>query len=185
MMPKGKEFYNYHYNASNRYDVHYTKSRYYKLWVRVIGMLEKIGSKNIMSLGCGTGQFEEMLCDNGYDVIGVDFSDVAIEKAMGKSNAEFLCLDIVKAFNMYKDLIKGTVVILETLEHIDDLELLIQFKQGTNIVFMVPSKEEASHLRVFKTVDDILDRYGVVMDIDRASIEVHSDRFFICRGVIK
>lgn len=181
--PFDSAFYDNYFRHDEKYDVHYTKSRYYRLWIRAIGMLEKIGSKRVVSLGCGTGQFEQMLSEKGYDVVGVDFSGVAINKAREKSNATFLCLDLIKDYEKYKDFITETVIILETLEHIDDLALLDKLDKGLNIVFMVPSADAVSHVRTFKNIDEVKERYKDTISI--MHYENHSDRFFLCMGVIK
>lgn len=53
-----------------------------------------------LDLACGEGQNAIWLASLGWDVLGVDYSDVAIEKARGRAQhagiqAEFACADLV------------------------------------------------------------------------------------------
>lgn len=66
----------------------------------------------VVDLGCGTGTLTEMLYEAGYDMIGVDYSEEMLEKAMEKKNrsgAEILYLNQdMRELELYSTV--GTVV---------------------------------------------------------------------------
>lgn len=52
----------------------------------------------ILDIGFGTGTLTKRLCDNGFRVTGIDFSEKMIEIAESKMKAKFLCYDFTKGF---------------------------------------------------------------------------------------
>jgi SAM-dependent methyltransferase len=52
----------------------------------------------VVDLGCGSGIFAELLCNSGYDVLGIDLSPVMIEMAERRvPEAEFRCESLLTA----------------------------------------------------------------------------------------
>ena len=177
--PMGPEYYDRQFEVDPKYSVHYKDSRYYKIWMRVVGKLLDCNIWAVTSIGCGTGQFENLLTDYGIGVVGIDFSQVAIDKARKTCPlGTFVCKD-VKDYKFDST----PVVALEIFEHVDDLELIGKLPHGVVIVFMVPSRDAAAHVRVFENEENIRERYSAVIEIEE--IENHSDRYFICVGNVK
>jgi SAM-dependent methyltransferase len=96
-------------------DTHYSKmARYYDaVYANIVdyksneAFLEKIfkkhrdqGTRTILDIACGTGNYTFVFADHGYDVAGIDISDemlqAAREKAHGRSNPRFLKMDMRK-----------------------------------------------------------------------------------------
>lgn len=61
----------------------------------------------------------------------------------------------------------NAVVCLEVLEHIEeDLEIIKNIKSGTDIIFSVPNFNQESHVRFFKNINSIKERYNNLLKIN-------------------
>lgn len=153
------EYYDSIYKTSKEYNQHYTKSRYYNLWKRVIKNLDQ--NKTVFEFGCGTGQLAEMLHDNKFvSYFGIDFSEEAIRiaKLINANNFTFVVGDILNMC-LPKDVDDEgektpQIICCETLEHIEkDKEFINRLREvypGSRIVFTVPTFNDAAHVRYFK-----------------------------------
>lgn len=57
----------------------------YEEWAEEIsGILTAKNCKTVLELGCGTGTFSELLCEHGFEVVGIDLSPDMIEIANAK-----------------------------------------------------------------------------------------------------
>lgn len=163
-----------------KYNCHYSGSVYYEMWDKVISYLGY--EDNILEIGCGTGQFAQMLIEGGmYETyVGIDFSEVAIQKATEKNGEYFFLHDARKPVYYGYD----TVICLETLEHIDnDILVLKNLKSGTKFIGSVPMGKDPAHVRVFKTQESIIERYGKLIDIEE--ITEFDIKKFVFKGIIK
>ena len=157
-------YYDKVFSTSAKYAAHPTKTPYVKLWARAIELLDN--PPLIVDLGCGPGQFAQMLCESGYDgiYIGFDFSPVAIEKARKRVAGErcyFATQDLRTARLGNRS---AVFLCLETLEHLDDdLELLRKIPVGAKVIFSVPNFGDAAHVRKFDNEQAIQERYGDLM----------------------
>lgn len=76
----------------------------YDMWLEyLVNLIKKQGSdvKNILELGCGTGNITLKLLENGYEIVGIDYSDEMLEIAREKtleydSKVFFLSQDITE-----------------------------------------------------------------------------------------
>lgn len=166
-------YYDEMYLHNAEYKKHYKDSFYLPLWEAAA---ELIGYEEcILELGCGVGQFAQFLLDNfdrflkgksdGCDYIGIDFSGEAIARARKTSRLTFKQEDInLIDFKEYSWI--HAVVILETLEHLeDDLELLRKIKEK-RIIITVPEFDDPAHVRFFPTQDDVINYYSQVLCIN-------------------
>lgn len=53
-----------------------------------LGIVEEIGARSVLDLGCGTGVFALMLADRGITAIGVDPAGASLDVARSKPGAE-------------------------------------------------------------------------------------------------
>jgi ubiquinone/menaquinone biosynthesis C-methylase UbiE len=53
-----------------------------------VAIVEEIGARSVLDLGCGTGVFALMLADRGVDVIGVDPAGASLDVARAKAGSE-------------------------------------------------------------------------------------------------
>ena len=104
-----------------------------------LNLIKKFNFKRVIELGCGLGHFTNKIREIGVDVLGVDISKTAIEKARTKHpNGKFLQGDILD-FEIYKrynpDLIIMAEITWYVLEKLDDF--LEFFKSEMKNVFII------------------------------------------------
>jgi len=179
---KDKEFYNRVYSTEEKYADNYKELPYYPVFLVAKGMIGEIENPRIIELGCGTGQFAQMLWDNGFkEYLGIDLSERAIHNARMMSPQAFEVEDIrsyvvdAEKFN--------TIVALEVFEHIKyDLEMLGGLPSGISIIFSLPTFDGPGHVRFFKRKEDIEVRYSEQVDIQEI---VKYQHWHIVKGVVR
>lgn len=192
------EYMNNMYSEFPEYLLHYTKTHkcIRDMFSRAIEFLNGFGKDvEIYEIGCGSGQFANMLFDNGFvNYKGFDFSEkaVAIAKEANPDYADkFTCAD---AFELLPALSKKSSAVFfcfEVLEHInDDKKLLDLLPSGSTVIFSVPNFYAFNHIRTFDCAKQIYDRY-TSLDITDCVELAGSDKpgsesiFFLTRGVKK
>ena len=166
---KGSKYYDDIYRDSIRYRLPYYNSNYYKVWQKVCEWINR--GDNIADIGCGPGQFADMLFARFEDKIkytGVDFSGVAIKTARELvPGYNFRWSDAKEYIN--KDPEYDLIILLEFLEHVDnDLDIMGLIPEGKRVIFSVPSYDSEAHVRTFAIQDEIFERYGDLINIDEA-----------------
>lgn len=124
----------------------------------------------IVELGCGSGQFANMLFERGYtNYTGYDFSSTAIARAIEwnpKKKDRFFERDI-RNINIPIPM-DGLAILFEVLEHlIDDVAIVKKIPEGSTILFTVPNFNSFNHVRKFDDLNNIVKRYGQFIDFDR------------------
>ncbi len=91
----------------------------------IVSLLRRGGitSGLLLDLACGTGTLTTLLAENGYDMIGVDFSEDMLIKARQKlsgvsSDALILCQDM-RELDLYGT-VKACVCSLDSINHLTD-----------------------------------------------------------------
>lgn len=152
------------------FDLPYRRSGYYPLFQAVGAALRLAGARQVLEVGCGTGALAHMLFDTfPVSYRGFDFSPVAVEKARRRTgrHSEFFLGDAT-AHATYAGLQYDALVCTEVLEHIeDDLLAVSHWAPGTFCVCSVPNYDAPDHVRHFRTSDEVVDRYGALLDIQR------------------
>lgn len=150
--------------------------------------IKEVPNPKIIDIGCGPGQFANMLFDKGVtDYKGIDFSREAI--AMAKERNKLFA----HAFNKDNALTSkifsndyNMVVLLEVLEHIEnDLPILDKIKKDSTIIFSVPNFNSESHVRWFDTKDSIIRRYGNIVEVEDIQEVLYSyttNKIYIVKG---
>jgi len=151
--------------------------------------IKQIPNPKIIEVGCGPGQLANMFFDNEIcDYRGIDFSAVAIE--MAKANNK-MHPDVFMVDNAYNSEIfssdYNTVVLLEVLEHIDnDLLVLNKIRKNAHVIFSVPNYYSYSHMRWFDSKDEILERYGNIVDIEsifETNFRPTQNKIYLVKGI--
>lgn len=185
----GKEqpasYYDAIYKKSAEYDKPWHESRYLKVWQRMVQRFDK--DLMVIDLGCGVGQTAQFMFIDCkiHNYIGVDFSKNAIDLARKKreqgdsmgSLFGFCNMDLfewVSGLDMEgKNPLQFQFFCSETLEHISDdtglLRLLSERFPGSRIAISVPTFNDPSHVRVFKSVTEAKDRYKSFIEVDDSS----------------
>jgi SAM-dependent methyltransferase len=176
---KGVEFYDSVYERDPKYSEHYKNLSYYPVFQVVNGMLGDIENPSILEVGCGTGQFANVLWDrNIKDYLGIDFSEKAISIAKTMSPQAF-CVADIRSYAIPNNF--NTVIFMEVLEHItDDISVIEKVPLETNTIITLPRFDDPGHVRIFKTRDSIVNRYGSLIRIDEIIRYVN---WYIVKGV--
>lgn len=102
----------------------------YEEWCEyIIALLKKYGVNDglVLDLGCGTGNITEILCDAGYDMIGVDNSEemlaVAMDKRMANGKDILYLLQDMREFELYGT-VKAVISVCDSINYITDIEEL-------------------------------------------------------------
>jgi len=176
---KGYEFYN------GRYKYGYEWSAYIKLGEEIIQYMKILGLENskILDVGCGVGWFTNYIYFNiSKNVKGIDFSNKAI---WFHAKRLYPSIDF-KVADLYKYKYEGNEVYLmmEVMEHIDDIKLLKMLPKDSKIFITVPYKKERmdiSHLREYDEINT-KERYKNLLDI-KANLRI--GQFLFIWGIKK
>lgn len=179
------------YSESKPYRHHYTQSQYYFLWSVIADRLERdiSGQARILDIGCGAGQFAELLYDRGFrDYRGVDFSPVAIRMARERVGAFHFSVGDARDPSCPEGFRYNTVVCLEVLEHIAaDLDVIRNIRAGTHCYLSVPSFPYMDHVRFFETTSAVEERYGSFFGNVRITAfrqpNLGTGRYFLLDGI--
>lgn len=151
------------------YHKHYKESIYYDSWKSAIKYLLLLNRDvKILEIGCGVGQFANMLFDEGFtNYLGFDFSEEAVKYAKYnnfKDKDKFFVEDAFVTPKVQENY--DLIICFEVLEHIKrDLDLLNRINPGTKLLLSVPNFDAPTHFRVFSTVEQVYKRYSAVMNI--------------------
>lgn len=167
MLAKGldKEFYDNLYSVDDRTYEHPLTSPYYPLYseARRAVLREKLSS--VLEVGCGSGVLAEMLIEAGVAYTGFDFSSTAVGKAKARRPEGVFHVGDATDPAAYDRAYEG-VVCCEVLEHIDaDLRAVELWKSGAVCICSVPNFDGLHHVRFFATDEEIVARYGALIDI--------------------
>jgi 2-polyprenyl-3-methyl-5-hydroxy-6-metoxy-1,4-benzoquinol methylase len=164
-----KEGYDNIYKKSEMYAKHYTEILdFYKVWDTIT---EIVKGHSIIDLGCGCGHFANMLYDKGHEkYLGVDFSDIAIEKCKGlnlKRLFKFQCENLEKFLlkTIKRDDIYTAIELFEHLE--DDKYVISLLPKNSLLVFSVPNFTSQNHYRVYSDADFIKEYYKDILQINK------------------
>lgn len=159
---KPATFYDEMYASSEEYRKPFWQSRYYFLWTVIVDRLRQAHAKQLLEIGCGSGQFAELLYrDFPIGYTGLDLSQEGIAQAQSKGLGEF---QFEAGDALQSPLLNGnydSVVCMEVLEHIErDRELLQRIQPGVRCLCTVPNFPYRSHVRHFENEQQVHERYG-------------------------
>lgn len=104
----------------------------YVRWCDLItGILKRYGIENelVLDLGCGTGTLTELLAKEGYDMIGVDYSEEMLARAMEKREQSGLSilylLQDMREFELYGT-VKAVVSVCDSLNYLLEEDDIIE-----------------------------------------------------------
>ena len=159
------KYYNDAYSISPKYSLEIDgyNCQYKDLFKLVKSYLNK--DELILELGCGTGQFADILIKENYNYsLGLDFSQVAVDMCKKRSGVDkFRCVDlyVYRFIDEYE-----TIICIETLEHIkDDLKIIEKIKPNTKVIFSLPRFDNFAHVRYFIDENSIRQRYENLLNI--------------------
>jgi peptidoglycan/xylan/chitin deacetylase (PgdA/CDA1 family)/SAM-dependent methyltransferase len=161
---EGADFYDRVHTESN---IPETRALYYPLLRKVVASLRDYGSRSILEVGCGNGFLAELILqEHEGSYRGFDFSPVAVRNASDRTGHPELFFrgDALQAASYALDY--DTIVCTEVLEHINaDLDVIRFWRDGTWCACTVPNFDFPSHVRFFRTPEEVAARYGGLIDI--------------------
>lgn len=160
------DWYDSRFATSAAFQAPYYISRYYFLWSIIADRIARSNISHVLEIGCGPGQFAELLRDQGIvSYTGLDFSPAAIEIAKARVPEFDFVVDDARTSDVYSRVAYEAIVCTEVLEHIeDDFSVLAQFGIGKRCLCTVPSFPYLSHVRNFSSVEEVQLRYGPFFD---------------------
>ena len=136
---KNSDYYDNVYKQYKHYslDVDGYHTCYTQLYLFVKNLLQK--EEKILELGCGTGQFAEILINEGYNYkFGIDFSEYAIQ--LSKERCK---INLFMKYDLYDLEISkidfDTIIALEVFEHLEN---------DIKIINSIPSKKRRKKYRL-------------------------------------
>ena len=185
---KPASWYDDHYQASEEYRKPFFRSVYYPLWSVIADRILAKGFESINDIGCGAGQFAELLRFHGVPVYrGLDLSEEAIGLANSRDlGYRFEVRDVIASPPTDIDEFDCTVS-LEFLEHVEqDLDVISALPEGHSFIGTVPNFPFISHVRHFQDEAQVIARYGEFFE--SLSVSTHmGDKegklFFLLDGV--
>ena len=118
--------------------------KYLAFFKQALEKFSDIAVKEVLDLGCGTGELTKLLCESGYDVAALDGSEemlaLASEKCRG-TDTLFSCQDM-RSFELY-----GTVQ--ATLCSFDCINYLLTEKEAAQCFSLVNNYTEKGGIFVF------------------------------------
>lgn len=186
-MEQPRTYYDTKFKTSAEFQKPGSKSVYIPVWREVLNVIQVNKIKKVLDLGCGPGQFAQYAFSiiPDLDYTGIDFSPEAIKMAKAKNTiGKFSCADIFKVANT-EHTKYDAVLLLEVLEHLNnDLQLLSSI-QNKLLICTVPNFPSVSHVRHFKTIADVRDRYAQVINITHtAQVSIKKNTFFLFCGTV-
>jgi SAM-dependent methyltransferase len=188
-MEMSEAYYDSAFSRMPEYHVPFYKSWYYPTWLLIIDRLRRYGCRKILDVGCGPGQFSELVADSNFEsYTGLDFSTVAIEMAQKRTpQLTFKVADVARP-ETYRNLDFNAIVCMEVLEHIeDDLGVLSCFPAGTRCLITVPNFPWQSHVRHFESEESVSRRYEKFFEdlcVTRIKgMRNESEQFYLLDGV--
>ncbi len=178
------EYMDKRFDELDEYSNHYSRLNPFvlKVFKHALEWISKYDkSIQICELGCGTGQFANMLFDNGYTgYTGIDFSSQGIEMAKEANplhKNKFICTNALA----YLQKGGGTKDVLflsfEMLEHMNrDIELCNMLPIGSAIIFSVPNFKSFNHMRIFDDLKSIQSRYIMFDIVNYLSLPASEDK---------
>jgi trans-aconitate methyltransferase len=151
--------------------------------------LVRSGLDDVLDIGCGPGQFAELLHAAGLrSYLGFDFSAEAIGQAEARVPSYRFETGDARTTDAFDGFAYRVVTCLEVLEHVEaDLDVLRRIRTGTRFLGTVPSFPSAAHVRWFTDPAGVAARYGEVLDdLDVRELPLtETTSLFLMDGVIR
>ena len=147
------------YAHDDRTYEHPQSSPYYPLFVAAVKAVLASGGRSVLEVGCGSGTLAQMVIKQGLEYRGFDYAHTGVEKARRRNpGANFAWGDATTAAPYAQPY--DTILCCEVLEHVDrDLDVIRQWQPGSKVVCSVPNYDYESHVRFFRTEEEVRRRY--------------------------
>jgi SAM-dependent methyltransferase len=182
------QWYDANYRVSANYAAPYWESEYLFLWTVLSDRIRTAGARRILDIGCGSGQFASCLFGLTpiVDYTGLDFSAQAVAMAQRVCPQGRFVVGDATSTKIHDETPHDILTCTEVLEHVPADHLVVErFRAGTRCICTVPNFPHETHVRHFKTVEEVAERYRRFFD----SLDVWALRrspsqvFFVLDGI--
>jgi SAM-dependent methyltransferase len=108
---------------------------------------------NVLDLGCKYGELSSMIASKAKYVIGIDYDDMAIQKAKaayGSANLEFVCAEALE-YLKNNELKFDVLILSHILEHLDQpKEFIEKFKSFFKNIYIELPDYEATYNNIYR-----------------------------------
>lgn len=170
------EFYDDMYGS----DKYVGAGQYGRTYNAILDELKKIDSPKVLEIGCGLGDFGNVLSKVSSEYYGTDFSSIAIKQAKERYPViaeKFSVLDLYELEYFVEDY--DTIIACEVFEHIDDLRFVRSVKKGIRFMLTLPHYGAETHLRMYESPEQIKERFKGLIEF--SSIKDH----YILNGLFR
>jgi len=186
---KGPDFYDRTFFEDANWRGHYTQSVDYYIWTVIVDRVRRRKPRSILEIGCGSGQLAHAIYDSGIvrSYVGFDFAAARLNQA--RVNVPDYRFEVADAFqtDLYDTVDYDLVICTEFLEHVErDLTVIERIRRGSRIIGLVPNFAWVSHVRYFKSTDEVAERYGPYFsdfNVDEIPMKVRGSVAFVFEGV--
>ena len=182
------DFYDASFSSNPDWALHYTASPYYFVWTVLIDRIRRRAAPRILEIACGPGQLARAIHDAVpvASYVGLDFSSVAIALARrANPDLDFRCDDALTT-TLLAASDYDLVVCTEFLEHVEsDRDVIGRARRGAMFLGTVPNFPYVSHVRHFRDVNEVSQRYAELFDdFSVVAIKANEDgkTFFLLEG---
>lgn len=151
---------------ASHYDAIYSRPYPAQRYANIYSQASEWCHGKVLDMGCGTGELRAHLASTvTYD--GFDFSNIALKVGLRQGN-------------LYTEPLEGydTYVLLEVLEHVDDLKVLKRIPQGKTVILSVPSFLCDGHLRTYDEFTMHM-RFADLLDIHEVHVFIKAHRTWL------
>ena len=185
----GPDFYDKAFEENDDWRSHYTQSEYYYLWSVILDRVNRGEFKNILEIGCGSGQLAKAIDDLHLvdDYCGVDFSQLRVDYAKNLCpEYRFVVADVFES-SILEDYPYDLVIATEFLEHVErDLDVMGKIESTKTFIGTVPNFPWVSHVRHFESASEVEHRYAYLFsefDVLPLKADNKGKTFFLIQGV--
>jgi len=185
---RSSEWYDRAFSRTLETHKHYTEANHYFLWSTIVYLITRDGVRSVLDLGCGSGQFADLLRDRGIrEYRGVDFSQKRVEWASQHCPDFTFVVEDALHTDLFRTFGYDSVVCAEFLDHVQsDIEVIRRIRPGARFYAIVPNFPYLSHTRYFRDSNEVPERYaGYFRDFRVSSYRADkkSKTYFLLEGV--
>ena len=186
---KGPDFYDRTFLEDANWRGHYSQSVDYYIWTVIVDRVRRLKPRSVLEIGCGSGQLAHAIHDSGTvrSYVGFDFAQARLNQA--RINVPEYRFEVADAFktDLYETVDYDLVICTEFLEHVEhDLAVIERIRRGSRIIGLVPNFPWVSHVRYFKSANEVAERYGPYFsdfNVGEIPMKVRGSVAFLFEGV--